>query len=411
MGLLLEDRSKDILNRNGITIPDFITATTALEACEKSLDLAFPVSLKVLVVGKNGSVNRVVRHASRPEELQAIAALIFSRDIANRQIERIMVQEKPDVHKSLYLKFCIDYISHEYQIQVGLLDGAGSNRKTDFKPIIERLNPMLGLKDGIVKRIWSKAGLDGPELFEVCQITINLFSLFTGIDANFIELNPLVFSKQGTLIAEHSTISIDDNAMFRHPELEGLVEIGAERLGRFLSNLEKHILQLDMEDNNQGTIHLVEIDGGDIGFMCGGGGNYMLFDSLLKFGGRPANYSEFCGNPNSKKISGLTKAILSKQGVRGLFLAQNITSNTQLDTVAQAVVESMKDLAIDLPRFPVVVRQSGANEEKAREIFVKAGIEYYGDEITLVKAARRMVEKMSEAYPGYSEEGYLNWQY
>jgi succinyl-CoA synthetase beta subunit/citryl-CoA synthetase large subunit len=137
----------------------------------------------------------------------------------------------------------------------------------------------------------------------------------------------------------------------------------------------------------------------------------MLFDSLLEFGGRPANYSEFRGNPTVHKITGLTKIILSKKGVRGLFIAQNITSNTQTDLVAQAVVDCLHSLGLDISRLPVIVRQAGVNDKKAYEIFLKAGIESYGDEITLVEASRRMVDRMREAYPGYDEEGYLQWQY
>lgn len=409
MGLLLEDRSKELLNRIGITVPKFITATTASEACKKSLELVYPVSLKVLAIGKDGTVNRLVRHASNPQELQAIAALTLSRDIANSHMERIMVQEKPDIHKSLGLKLSIDYISQEYLIQVTCSDCEDSDR---IGTVTERFSPVAGLDDRMAKRIWSKAGMRGPKLAQICGITTSLFNLFKNIDAYFIELYPLGFSSQGIIIAEHFTISIDDNSMFRHPELEDLVEVGVERFGRSLTKLEEQILQLDREWHNRGTIHFVELEGGDIGFMCGsGGGSYMLFDSLLKFGGRPANYSEFRGNPNRNKISGLTKAILSKKGVRGLFIAQNITSNTQLDLVAQAVIEAMKEHAIDFSRFPVVVRQCGVNEEKAREIFSQVGIEYYGDEITLVEAAERMVKKMNEAYPGYCEEGYLKWQY
>jgi len=412
MGLMSEDQSKHLLKKYGIKIPKFITALTPMEACERSLDLTFPVSFQVVTLGTNCLPNRPVRYANNLKDLQAATALSLSRVNSQHLLERIIVQEKQDVEENLYVSFSIDYLSQEFVIQAACMKNIIDGKKTGHEIVNERISPVSGMNDSFAQRIWSKAGLSRSELAKVCALTLYLFDLFKNFDAYYMEINPLVITSQGTLIAEHSTIAIDDNSMFRHPEFEGIVEVGIERFGRPLTTLEKQVLDLDRADHNRGTIHYVELVGGDIGFMCGsGGGSYMLFDSLLEFGGRPANYSEFRGNPTDQKIIGLTKTILSKNGVRGLFIAQNITSNTQTDIVARAVVAYLQSLKLDFSKFPVIVRQAGVNDKKAFEIFQKAGIECYGDEITLVEASRRMVERMKEAYPGYVEEGYLKWQY
>ena len=103
-------------------------------------------------------------------------------------------------------------------------------------------------------------------------------------------------------------------------------------------------------------------------------------------------------------VYGLTKGILSKPGVRGLFVCHNITNNTQVDVLAMGIVRALRELGIDPATFPVVVREAGVNDAQAREIFTAAGVEYYGDEITMTEAAARMVARMREAY-GAGERG------
>lgn len=129
----------------------------------------------------------------------------------------------------------------------------------------------------------------------------------------------------------------------------------------------------------------------------------MMFDTLLSYGGNPANYTEFGGNPPERKVFGLAKAILSKPGVKGLILSANISNNTQVDVVARGVVEAIKDKCIDPQKFPVLVRFAGVNDTAARELFKEACIEYYGEEISMSMAAKKMMDKMKQAYPSRQE--------
>jgi succinyl-CoA synthetase beta subunit/citryl-CoA synthetase large subunit len=122
----------------------------------------------------------------------------------------------------------------------------------------------------------------------------------------------------------------------------------------------------------------------------------MMFDALLACGGRPANYTEVGGNPSEKKVYGLARAILSKPGVRGLIVAGNITNNTQVDVIASGVVAAIKDSGIDPRSFPVLVRYAGVNDAAGRRILAEAGIDSYGEEITLTMAAEKMMEKMTQ---------------
>ncbi len=120
----------------------------------------------------------------------------------------------------------------------------------------------------------------------------------------------------------------------------------------------------------------------------------MVYDTLLKYGGMPANYTEFGGNPTETKIKGLVKGVLSKPGVKSFFMDANITNNTQTDVVAKGIVKAFEEKKIDPKKFPTLVRLAGVNDGEARRIFAEAGIEYYGDDATMEDAARFLVDKM-----------------
>ncbi|MDN5346936.1 MAG: succinyl-CoA synthetase beta subunit [Clostridia bacterium] len=197
-------------------------------------------------------------------------------------------------------------------------------------------------------------------------------------------------------------MGVDDNALWRHPHLSSRIQMGMERAWRPLTALEKQAIEVNEAEPYRGTARYTEMDGGDIGFMCGGGGgSLMLYDALLHFGGRPANYTEFGGNPSENKVYGLAKVILSKPGVKGLFVGMNITNNTQVDLVVKGIIRALKEKGVNLAKFPVVIREAGINEAEARRLCTEAGLEYYGEEITLTQAAKRMVEKMREVYGNY----------
>jgi succinyl-CoA synthetase beta subunit/citryl-CoA synthetase large subunit len=190
-------------------------------------------------------------------------------------------------------------------------------------------------------------------------------------------------------------LAIDDAALFRHPDLDGLVQVASEKVWRPQTPREEQVNALNAAEPYRGSARYLELDGGDIGFLCGGGGaSLVLFDSLVRAGGQPANYAEFGGNPTETKVAGLARVVLSKPGVRGLFVAHNITNNTQVDVVARGVVQALHEAGISPDRFPVVAREIGLHDDEGRAIFEAAGIRYFGIESTLSDAARGMVDAM-----------------
>jgi succinyl-CoA synthetase beta subunit len=202
-------------------------------------------------------------------------------------------------------------------------------------------------------------------------------------------------------VAAAVLMGMDDDALFRQPGVESEVEPGSDRAWRPLTDLEKRLIAVDSAEPYRGTARYTEMNGGDIGFLCGGGGgSLLLFDALQRYGGRPANYSEFGGNPTETKTYGIASGILSKPGVKGFFLGMNITNNTQTDVVAAAVARAFRARGVDTRSFPALARFAGVGDAMAKEVLEEAGFEYHGEDVTMEDAARLMVEKMRRAETG-----------
>ncbi|AVX20902.1 MULTISPECIES: succinate--CoA ligase subunit beta [Carboxydocella] len=402
MGRITENHSKQLIRQFGIPAPQNDVAASPEEAREIAKRFGKPVVLKALVpIGKRGKAG-AIKFADTPDEASHLAAELLRMKVASFPVERVLVEEKISIAEEWFVSITIDKSKKAPVIiasTCGGIDVEELSRKWPEKIITYHVDPILGFCDYEAKEIWSELGVKGKLLTKATGVLSKLYRLFDSTDAYLLEINPLVVTTDEDIVAAASVMSVDDSAMYRHPELKDIVQIGSERAWRPLTELEKQMIAVNEADPYRGTARYTEMDGGDIGFMCGGGGGSLLsFDALVSFGGKPANYSEVGGNPTEEKVYGLTRGILSKPGVKGLFVAHNITNNTQVDIMAKGIIRALKDLNIDPSKFPVVVREAGVNDAVAKELFVNAGIEYYGDDVTITEAAAKMVQRMKETY-------------
>lgn len=415
MGNLLEHHSKELIRKLGLPVPEGGVAESPGEAAAVAARLGGAVVVKALVpVGKRGKAG-AIKFAGSPGEAGEAAGQLFGMTVRNFPVEKVLVEQKLDIREEWYLSITYD---KEKKMPViiastrGGIDVEEISRAEPDKLLIRHVDPFYGLAGYQAKEIWSDLGVRGKLLVSATGLLGKLYNLFDRSDAYLLEINPLVVTGDGTLAVAASVMSVDDSAMYRHPEFADMVQLGSERVWRPLTELEKQMVEVNEADPYRGTARYTEMPGGDIGFMCGGGGGSLLcFDALVANGAQPANYTEVGGNPPEQKVYGLTRGILSKPGVKGLFVAHNITNNTQVDVLARGIVNALKDMGIDPAVFPVVVREAGVNDAAAREIFTAAGVEYYGDEVTMTEAAVRMVRRMEKAYPGYRQQkGDQSWQ-
>lgn len=400
MARVLENIGKELLGRNEIPTPEFRVANDVKEAVSAADQLGYPVVIKALVtVGKRGKAGGV-KFAGNSEEVKKIANEILSMTVRNFPVERLLVEKKLEISRELYVSITFDSSKMMPVIiasNEGGMDIEEIARTHPEKIVKSYVNMLAGFHQYQAKEIWSDLGLKGGALQKATPILWRLYQVFARYEATIIEINPLAITSEGNLVAAGILMGVDDEALYRQPELSDKVEAGSDRAWRPLTALEKEMIAVDAAEAYRGTARYTEMEGGEIGFLCGGGGGSLLvYDTLLRFGGRPANYTEFGGNPTEAKVSGLVKGVLSKPGVRSFFMNVNITNNTQTDVVAKGIVKAFREIHLDPKVFPTVVRLAGVNDKRAKEICVEAGIDYYGDDITMEYAARLVVDKMKK---------------
>jgi len=408
MARVLEHDGKEILKKNEIQIPRGTAVSNPEEAKQAAVRIGFPVILKALVpAGKRGKAG-AIKLVHNIYEVYKEAEKLFNMEVSHFPVEQILVEQGVAIKKELYLSIAIDKIERKPVViasSEGGVDIEEISRKNPGKVKKVHIDPWSSFPSYKGVEIWSDLGFKGKVLRQAAALTTRLFNTFKKHDATLLEVNPLVMSEDDVLVAVDVVLSVDESAIYRQPELKN-IHPASERAWRPLTELERHMVAINEEDPYRGTARYTEFDGGDIGFMCGGGGaSLLLMDALIKSGGRPANYSEVGGNPPENKVYGLCKGIISKEGVRGLFLAHNITSNTQINVVARGVTRALHNMDINVSVFPVVVREAGTHDAEGKKIFEEAGIEYHGDDITLTQAAQLMADKMRQVYPDYDQWG------
>jgi succinyl-CoA synthetase beta subunit len=401
MGKILEHFSKQLLSKNGVPTPRNWTVSSGEEAKKVVCEAGNPVVLKALVpVGKRGKAG-AIKFPKTADEAKTETEQLLQMTVRHFPVQEVLVEEKVDIAKEWYVSITIDKNKQLPAIIVTTEGGVEVEDLVQEKPkkvSIVHTDPFSTLMPYKAKEIWSGLGLQGKPLLQATSILCKLYEVFMKYDCYILEINPLVLTKQGKVIAAASVMGVDDTALYRQPELDGIVEVGSERSWRPLTRLEKDMIAVNDADY-RGTARYTEMEGGDIGFMCGGGGGSLLsYDALVKLGGKPANYTETGGNPSEQKVYGLTKGILSKDGVKGLFVAHNITNNTQIDVMARGIVQAIQELGIDPQTFPIVVREAGVNDTLGKKIFEEADVTYYGEEVTIEEAAAKMIERMKGAH-------------
>ncbi|PLR75906.1 succinate--CoA ligase [Bacillus sp. V3-13] len=395
MGRMLENASKTLLKENGVPVPEHLVVSSPEEIQEEFT--MKPVVLKALVpVGKRGKAGAIM-FADTVEDAKEKAAQLFEMTVRNYPVDQVLVEEKIQIDEEWYVSITID---KQKQMPVIIATTAGGVEVEELvkeapdKVTIFHVDPYSPLHPFQAKEIWSRLGVKGKPLIKAASVLCNLYDVFMKYDCYILEINPLVLTVDENVMAAASVMGVDDAALYRQPALEGKVESGSERAWRPLTVLEKEMIKVNDADY-RGTARYTEMEGGDIGFMCGGGGGSLLsFDALKILGATPANYTETGGNPSEEKVYGLTKGILSKEGVKGLFVAHNITNNTQIDVMARGIVRAVEELGLNPDTFPIVVREAGVNDEEGKRIFLNAGITYFGEERTIEEAAAEMVSKM-----------------
>jgi succinyl-CoA synthetase beta subunit len=388
MARLLEFQGKQLLAEEKIRIPKGATASTVEEARQVAADLGLPVVLKAQIrLGKRGKAGGI-RFAADPEEAASVAAELLGRNIGGAPVGLILVEERLDVARELYLGIVVDN-SQGARCPVAIVSSAGG---MDVEDVPEGeiascpVDVLLGLRAYQCVDLARRAGVP-PELFaQVSAMALALYRVFRKYDCRTIEINPVIVTKSGEVVAGDCRAAIDDGAVYRHPELG--IEIAREMDHE--PTLFDRIAWSIEEGDLRGTGYVAEMSQeveavATIGYHgLGGGGAILGVDALNRAGLRAANYADTSGNPTAAKVYRVAKLVLSQPGIDGYLVGGFMVANQEQWHHAHALVKVLREELPGRPDFPVVILLCGNRETESMEILhegladLSGPIEIYG---------------------------------
>lgn len=394
---LLEFESKRVLAAAGFTVPKGMVVTCPEAVAAAVKETGTPVVLKVQIPSGGRMKAGGVLFAESLEEATDKTRALLGRTVLGHTVERVLVEQRLDVSQEFYLGVTYDTARKLPVIVASASGGIDVNelaRREPGKVVREHVDVSVPFSEYRGREIGSALGLQGPTFTRFVGVVSKLYGLFMSYDATLAEVNPLVLTPESEFVAADAHVELDDDALYRHPELKARFGIEPrESSVRPPTPFELQAAQIDKRDYRGVAGRVVEFDG-DLGLLIGGGGaSLTAFDCILDYGGRPANYCEIGGNPSVGKISDLTRLILSRPGVSKLAVIMNIVNNTRVDLVARGVIKGVVESGKTPNETIVVFRIPGAWEEEGFKILRKYGVEYLDRTVSIDEAARRAVEK------------------
>jgi succinyl-CoA synthetase beta subunit len=370
---LHEYQSKKLFERYEVPIPKGRVASTAAEAGQIAEELGGRTVIKSQVlVGGRGKAGGI-RLAKNANEAREFAAVILGMEIKGLPVRKVLVDEAVGFEQEIYLSIINDRVNRCPVVMASAAGGVDIEEVAQITPekiVRININPLLGLQDFQARDIALAIDLPREQWKNFIKILHGLYRVFSETDAILAEINPLVITKDQRMLALDAKMIIDDNALFRHPELNEFRDFDIEA-------------PAEVEARKYG-LSFIKLDG-EIGCMVNGAGLAMAsMDIIKQFGGEPANFLDIGGGAGAVKVSAALRIILSDPKVKVILI--NIFGGiTRCDEVANGLLTAMKEVKIAVP---VVVRLVGTNAAEGRALLSDANV-ITAD--TLVEAARKAV--------------------
>jgi len=376
---LYEYQAKELFARHGVAVPRGRVAGTPEEAATVARELGGRVVVKAQVqTGGRGKAGGI-QLAGTPEEAQAKAQQILGMDIKGHTVRRVLVEEASEIASEYYLSVLHDRAGKGFLILWSSEGGIEIEEVAAAKPeaiIRVPVNPLVGLRGYHVNQVVFGSGLPEEARKGVAQILTKLYDVFLAADCSLVEVNPLVLTKSGEVKALDGKVTVDDSALFRHPELEALHDTFA----------------VDPQEQaaREKGLNYVKLDG-EVGIIGNGAGLVMsTLDVVAQAGGKAANFLDIGGGASAETMAAGLEVILSDPKVRSVFV--NIFGGiTRGDVVAAGILEALERLG-DRVTVPLVVRLDGTNAEEGRRLLADSPSERVVPATTMLDAAARAVE-------------------
>ena len=364
-----EFQAKSILSKYGVPVPRGKSATTAAEAKAIAQELGGGVCVVKAQIhaggrGKGGGV----KVAKNPDEAFELASKILGMTLVTHQtgpegklVSRVLVEEGLQMTRELYLGIVLDRSTGRPVVMVSPDGGMEIEKVAAETP--ERIfkayaDPALGLQAYQARQLAFALGLQGGEVGKAVKMMMALYKAYIATDASLLEINPLVVTAAGELLALDAKMAFDDSAMFRHPDFVDLRDLSEED-------------PLEVEASKF-QLNYIKLDG-TIGCMVNGAGLAMATMDIIKLaGGEPANFLDVGGGANAEQIKNAFRILMSDKAVKAVLI--NIFGGIlRCDVLAQGVIEAVKDLGVPVP---IVIRMEGTNVELGKQMLKESGLNF-----------------------------------
>ena len=361
---LFEYQARELFAKHGVPVLKGIVATTPEEAKAAAEEIGGLTVIKAQVkTGGRGKAGGV-KLAKSPEEAYEHAKAILGMDIKGHTVHRVLVADGADIAEEYYFSLLLDRANRSYLAMCSVEGGMEIEQLAAERPEAlakVEVDPLVGLDQAKAKEIAKAAGFSAELQEKVVPVLVKLGEVFSKEDATLVEVNPLVLTPEGTILALDGKVSLDDNAEFRQPEHEALVDKSAE------NPLEAKAKQFDL--------NYVKLDG-EVGIVGNGAGLVMSTLDVVAYAGenhgnvKPANFLDIGGGASAEVMAAGLEIILGDEQVKSVFV--NVFGGiTACDAVADGIVKALEILG-DAATKPLVVRLDGNNVAEGRRILSEA---------------------------------------
>ncbi|MDZ7341375.1 MAG: ADP-forming succinate--CoA ligase subunit beta [candidate division KSB1 bacterium] len=382
-----EYQAKDILRKFNVPVPDGRVAFTAADARKIAEELGGgTVVVKAQIHAGGRGKGGGVKLAKNPAEAEAIAQKMLGMKLVTHQtgpegklVRRILVEQGLSIARELYVGIVLDRAKSQLVFMASTEGGMEIEKvaaETPEKILKEWIDPAAGFMPFQARKLAFGLGLTGDQFKNAVNFMIALYHAYVAVDASLAEINPLIVTTDGRVLALDAKINIDDNALFRHKDLVALRDFDEEE-------------PLEVEASKY-ELNYIKLDG-NVGCMVNGAGLAMATMDLIKLaGGNPANFLDVGGGASAETVENGFRIILSDPNVKAVLI--NIFGGiVRCDRVATGVVEAAKKIGVGVP---MIVRLAGTNAEAAAEILNQSGLKFLVAN-SFQEAAQRVVEALA----------------
>jgi succinyl-CoA synthetase beta subunit len=380
-----EYQAKALLSTFGVPVPRGKVAYTPDEAVEAAKELGFPVVVKAQIHAGGRGKGGGVKLARSAEEAESVAKDMLGMRLRTHQtgpegriVRRVLVEQGMDLagSREMYLAIVVDR-SREAPVFMASAEGGMDIEEVAAKDpkaiLMEGVHVGAGFQPFQARKLAFGLGLPAWTLAKAVPFMQTIHRAFEAIDASLLEINPFLMTRDGALLALDAKLTLDDNALYRHPELKELRDFDEED-------------PLEVEASKY-SLNYIKLEGGNVGCMVNGAGLAMATMDIIKLaGGSPANFLDVGGGANAEQIRNAFRILLADPEVKAVLI--NIFGGIlRCDVLAEGVIAAVRQLGV---KVPVVIRMKGNNEEKGKAMLRDSGLNFItADDMS--EAAARVV--------------------